>query len=481
VRGLAAAGQSRASRGGHCMRLLLLIAMGLLFLAAETGAAGAEKRVALLIGNGAYKAQRLLENPANDARLVSQALTAARFAVVDIKTDLGIGEFRQALRRFQSLSTGADVAFVYFAGHGMEVGGVNWLIPTDAELADDRDLEYEAIKIDLVLQALSGANLRVLVIDACRDNPFGRGWRSATRGTAAGLAKLEADDVLVLFAAAPGRTASDGSEGNSPFAKALARRLPEPGVPIQLLGGNVRDDVLAATNGGQRPYVSASITGRPFYLMPADPVKPAAQTAALATGDAAREWQDVKTTDSTAALQAFLERYSNDPVYGALAKDRIALLSRPPASSPTPAEAAPSVPRSPLAGPGGAIKIQGLKAELGDPIERVRTAYNIKNEPFTSGRALMHRVPLEGLFFFFDKDRTLYQVRMDAPFGGSLQGIRIDDPVERVLEQLGQPYTVPWDFGDNRAYVFRLGQIVLRYDIAKNGKVATMMVFPQDR
>src|SRR3954469_23711026 len=101
------AGQS----GGHCMRLLLLIAMGLLFLAAETGAAGAEKRVALLIGNGAYKAQRLLENPANDARLVSQALTAARFAVVDIKTDLGIGEFRQALRRFQSLSTGADVAF----------------------------------------------------------------------------------------------------------------------------------------------------------------------------------------------------------------------------------------------------------------------------------------------------------------------------------------------------------------------------------
>ena len=256
------------------MRSLLRIAMGLLLLVAGASVAGAEKRVALVIGNGAYKAQRLLENPANDARLVSQALTAARFAVVDTKTDLGIGEFRQALRRFQSLSTGADVAFVYFAGHGIEVGGVNWLIPTDAELAADRDLEYEAIKTDLVLQALAGANLRVLVIDACRDNPFGRGWRSATRNTVAGLAKLEADDVLVLFAAAPGRTASDGSEGNSPFAKALARRLPEPGVPIQLLGGNVRDDVLAATNGVQRPYVSASITGRPFYLIPAEPVKP---------------------------------------------------------------------------------------------------------------------------------------------------------------------------------------------------------------
>ena len=460
------------------MRSLLLIAMGLLFLVAETGTAGAEKRVALVIGNGAYKAQRLLENPPNDARLVSQALTAARFAVVDTKTDLGIGEFRQVLRRFQSLSTGADVAFVYFAGHGMEVGGVNWLIPTDAELSDDRDLEYEAIKTDLVLQALAGANLRVLVIDACRDNPFGRGWRSATRNTGAGLAKLEADDVLVLFAAAPGRTASDGSEGNSPFAKALARRLPEPGVPIQLLGGNVRDDVLAATNGVQRPYVSASITGRPFYLIPAEPAKSAISQSTV--GDAAREWQDVKSTSSTAALLAFLERYANDPVYGALAKDRLALLSRPLASPPTPPEASPSVPRAPITGL-GTIKIEGLKAELGDPIERVRTAYNIKNEPFTSGRALMHRVPLEGLFFFFDKDRTLYQVRMDAPFSGSLQGIRIGDPIDKVLEQLGQPYTAPWAFGDSKAYAFQLSQMVLRFDIAKDGKVATMMVFPQGR
>lgn len=472
-------GLAAAAGRGRGMRSLLRIAVGLLCLVVYTGAAGAQKRVALVIGNGAYKAQRLLENPANDARLVSQALTAARFAVVDTKTDLGIGEFRQALRRFQSMSTGADVAFVYFAGHGMEVAGVNWLIPTDAELAEDRDLEYEAIKTDLVLQALAGANLRVLVIDACRDNPFGRGWRSATRNTVAGLAKLEADDVLVLFAAAPGRTASDGSEGNSPFAKALARRLPEPGVPIQLLGGNVRDDVLAATKGVQRPYVSASITGRPFYLIPAEPAKPAAPPPPT-VGDAAREWQDVKSTTSAAALKAFLERYPNDPVYGALAKDRLAHLSRPPVSPPISSKAAPSMPRAPLAG-SGTIKIEGLKAELGDPIERVRTAYNIKNEPTTSGRALLHRVPLEGLFFFFDTDSTLYQVRMDAPFAGSLQGIRIGDQVDKVLEQLGQPYTAPWDFGANKAYAFQLGQIVLRYDIAIDGKVATMMVFPKGR
>ena len=103
---------------------------------------------------------------------------------------------------------------------------------------------------------------------------------------------------------------------------------------LQLLGGNVRDDVLAATNGVQRPYVSASITGRPFYLMPAEPVKPAAPAPTV--GDAAREWQDVKSTTSTAALQAFLERYPNDPVYAALAKDRLAFLSRPAVPPPLP-------------------------------------------------------------------------------------------------------------------------------------------------
>src|SRR5262245_25011405 len=126
---------NRLRVGERRMGRLLGIILCLLVLVSSAGASSAEKRVALVIGNGAYKAQRLLENPANDAGLIGQALTGARFTTVDIKTDLGIGEYRQVLRRFQSLSTGADVAFVYYAGHGMEVGGVNWLIPTDAELA----------------------------------------------------------------------------------------------------------------------------------------------------------------------------------------------------------------------------------------------------------------------------------------------------------------------------------------------------------
>src|SRR5262249_13573044 len=106
----------------------------------------AEQRVALVIGNGVYKAQNRLDNPPSDALLISQALSKARFETIETKINLGIAEFRQVLRRFQSQANGAEVALVYFAGHGIEANGANWLIPTDAELSEDRDLDYEAIK-----------------------------------------------------------------------------------------------------------------------------------------------------------------------------------------------------------------------------------------------------------------------------------------------------------------------------------------------
>ena len=312
---------------------ILWLCICLAAILCPVGRAAAEKRVALIIGNGVYKAQRSLDNPPNDARLIGGSLAKARFEIIETKTNLGIAEFRQALRRFQAQANGADVALVYFAGHGIEANGNNWLIPTDAELAEDRDLDYEAIKADLVLQALQGAKMRVLVLDACRDNPFGRNWRTGVRNTGTGLAKIEADDVLVLFAAAPGRTASDGIGGNSPFATALAKRLPEPGLAIQFLGGSVRDDVLAATGGNQRPYVSASITGRPFYLVPGDKVAPTQPSVEAAkppstTSAAAREWQDVKDTANVAVIDRYLQRHKDDPVYAALAQDRLETLKR---------------------------------------------------------------------------------------------------------------------------------------------------------
>jgi hypothetical protein len=276
-----------------------------------TEPAFADKRVALVIGNGSYKSQGVLDNPTNDARLIAETLKKAAFETIETQLDVGITQFRQALRRFQSQADGAEVALVYFAGHGIEANGANWLLPTDAELAEDRDLEYEAIKSDLMLQALRGARMRVLVLDACRNNPFGRSWRRGARNASSGLAKLEADDVLVLFAAAPGQTASDGTGGNSPFAVALAKYLAEPGLAIQFLGGKVRDDVLAATGGVQRPYVSASITGRAFFLIPGEAEKKKSDAAKALNAQEKRYFDRCVTLSPHLSRETMVERLAS--------------------------------------------------------------------------------------------------------------------------------------------------------------------------
>ena len=287
---------------------MVRVALALLvFVLLPGGAfAQAQKRVALVIGNAAYKLGDKLANPINDAKIIGAALKIARFETIELKPDLNITEFRQSLRRFQSQADGAEVALVYFAGHGVEVGGVNWLIPTDAELPETRDLEYEAIKLDLVLQALAGARIRILVLDACRNNPFGRSWQSGSRLVARGLSRQEADNVLVLFAAAPGQVASDGVGTNSPFASAVAKRLPEEGLAIQMLGGRVRDDVIASTGDSQRPFVSASITGEPFYLVPSKNAKSASEQHIELLF-----WASVKDSTSSSVLRTYLDRYPN--------------------------------------------------------------------------------------------------------------------------------------------------------------------------
>lgn len=226
------------------------------------------RRVALVIANETYAIAGSLKNPKRDADIVAKALGKAGFRTVVAESDLNNVSFRKAVRDFRSLADGAEVALVYYAGHGIEAKGRNWLIPTDARLASERDLPYEAVDLDLVLASLDGASMRVVILDACRNNPLGRNWTTGVRSVSRGLEGLEVDDVLVIYAAAAGQTAADGVGANSPFATALARRLPEAGLPIQLLGGAVRDDVLAATGGVQRPFVSASVTGTPFYLVP---------------------------------------------------------------------------------------------------------------------------------------------------------------------------------------------------------------------
>ena len=279
---------------------LLLVFMIFAFqvpAAAEQGG----RRVALVIANGNYANATRLENPPNDARLIAESLRRTGFSVVDVRADQNLLAFQQSLRDFRAKADGADVALIYYAGHGIEGQGKNWLIPTDAKLAADRDLAFEAIDLDLLMQTIGGAKMRVAILDACRNNPFGQNWRGGTRAVSRGLAGIEVDDVLVIFAAAPGQTAADGDGGNSPFAASLARRLPEPGLPIQLLGGVVRDDVLAATGGAQRPFISASVTGTAYYLVPAGE-----QTAKA----------DQRPASAPAPAPAGLSRQAADPVSG---------------------------------------------------------------------------------------------------------------------------------------------------------------------
>lgn len=239
--------------------------------------AQAEKRVALVIGNSAYKSAPKLANPVSDAGLIGGMLKKAGFDTVDVRQDLNAPEMRKALREFGARARDADVAVIYYAGHGMEVDGTNYLIPIDAALETDTDVYDEALPIDRVLVSIEPAKqLRLVILDACRDNPFARTMKRtvASRGIGRGLAKVEpsSPNTMIAFAAKAGSTASDGNSQNSPFAVALADHLPKPGLDLRKAFGFVRDDVLKATGYKQEPYVYGSLGGDDVPLVPAGPI-----------------------------------------------------------------------------------------------------------------------------------------------------------------------------------------------------------------
>lgn len=304
-----------------------LIALITLLLLAPTGAEA--RKVALIIGNGDYANTSRLVNPGNDIKIIAASAKVAGFDEVTIAADLAVNDFQKAMRDFRAKADGAEVAMVYYAGHGIEAQGKNWLIPTDAQLKSDLDLPYEAINLDRLMESVSGAQIRMVVLDSCRNNPFGRSWRSGTRAVVNGLAGVEADDVLVIFAAAPGQTAADGTSGNSPFATSLARRLPQPDVPVQLLGGLIRDDVLQATGGSQRPFVSASITGTPVYLVRR--TAPAAAPTASGDRNGLEEllWKGATAENSVRGFSAYLAEFPAGK-YAGKASDNISRLLKSP-------------------------------------------------------------------------------------------------------------------------------------------------------
>ena len=239
----------------------------------------AEKRVALVLGNSAYQNVAPLANPVNDSARIAATLKDAGFDVVDSRRDLPAAETRRALRDFADRARDADIAVVYYAGHGIEVDGGNYLIPVDARLERDTDIYDEGLSLDRILIAIEPAKkLRLVILDACRDNPFARTMKRtvASRAIGQGLAKVEptSPNVLIAYSAKAGSTAADGDGKNSPFTAALSHHLTKPGLDVRRAFGFVRDEVLKTTGNKQEPFVYGSLGGEDVPLVPAPVRRP---------------------------------------------------------------------------------------------------------------------------------------------------------------------------------------------------------------
>jgi uncharacterized caspase-like protein len=247
----------------------------------------AEKRVAFIVGNSSYQNVIALTNPANDAAAITEMFRKAAFDVVESRRDLKNTEMRRALRDFTEKARDADIAVIYYAGHGIEVDGTNYLIPVDAVLERDTDAYDEAIALDRILQAIEPAKqLRLVILDACRDNPFAKNMKRtvASRALGRGLAGIEParPNTLIAFAAKGGSTAADGDSKNSPFTTALLKYLAKPGLELGKAFRLVRDDVMNATGNRQEPFVYGSLGGNDVALVPALAAPPAASGSANA-------------------------------------------------------------------------------------------------------------------------------------------------------------------------------------------------------
>jgi hypothetical protein len=316
------------------MRFCTLLLVILLELALGD-AAFAARRVALVIGNFDYRFAPRLINTQNDSRAMASLLREEGFEV-DEHSNLANADLRQAIRSFFAKTQDADVAVVFYAGHGLEVDGVNYVVPVDAKLRADIDVEDEAVSLDRIMQVLEPARrLRLVILDACRDNPFLASMKRTvmTRAVARGLAKVEPSkpNTLVAFAAKAGSVAEDGQGTHSPFTKALLKHIAEPGLDIRLALGRVRDDVIETTKHSQEPFVYGSLGGSVITLS----IKLAVEIKQ--DGDDARKDFDIARQLATVdAWDAFLARHTQGYVAEMARKERerlAALQSGVPASS----------------------------------------------------------------------------------------------------------------------------------------------------
>jgi uncharacterized protein len=283
------------------VRIQLIILMGVL------GAPlWAEERIALVIGNGDYAYVQKLKNSVNDARKISETLTSIGFQVTTL-LDAPRAEIEKTLVDFSFRSEVADLALIYYAGHGVAVEGHNFLIPVDAQISRNSELTEQAIDMNDLLASVDRARkMRIVILDSCRNNPFpggleadpqtnarsvaSAGMDSTARDLATGMAPASPDrGTLVAFAAKDGAVAFDGNGKNSPFALALADKMSTPGLEISLMFRQVRDDVMGATENLQEPHTYGALSGVPFYLAGSD-----AERAELDAPNRAEAWSRLK-------------------------------------------------------------------------------------------------------------------------------------------------------------------------------------------
>ena len=306
----------------HAQRVLQSVVL-LLAIAVTVSSAGASGRVALVVGNSSYLNVPSLPNPANDAKLMAETLRSVGFELVGGSAQLNLDKraFDLAVQSFGRRLQGAEVALFYYAGHGVQVRGNNYLVPVNANPTRAADIDFQMLDVNLVLRQMegSGTRLNLVILDACRNNPFGR---RGLRSVSGGLAEIQAPEgTLISFATQPGNVAADGTGGHSPFTKALAATIREPGLGLFDAFNSVGLAVKRATGGAQQPWLSSSPIAGNFYF-----AGRAAGTAASGPPGDEIAWDFLKQSKDPEELRRFIRQFPSSKLR-ADAERRIASLS----------------------------------------------------------------------------------------------------------------------------------------------------------
>jgi uncharacterized caspase-like protein len=302
-----------------------------LLLLYSIGVAHAEKRVALVIGNSAYQNAPALINPKNDAQDIGKSLRELGFTTI-VATDLDRAGMDDVLDRFSRTVGGAEIALVYYSGHGMQFGGKNYLLPVDARLTNADDVNrFRLLPLDDLFDVLQGApGARIIILDACRNNPVEDDLKRRMASMPGvnrdafmtrGLSRVTANGLIVAYATQANDVASDGTARNSPFAQALLHNLGAPDLDLRQMLFNVQDEVDRLTDGKQRPELSISLVGQ-YKLNPTPAPRDNNEVAATPVDPAAQAWAATRDTTSQAVLEDFIRQFGNT-VYGSMAHARL--------------------------------------------------------------------------------------------------------------------------------------------------------------